>query len=517
LHPRGPRGVPHQPSPEEITTAFETAQQLVTEAMMMEAVADFKNTAPGPSGLRPTHLKDALEATETKHLRRELLRFLHLLMSGHVHPRAMKYFCSAVLIAIPKENGCLRPIAIGETLRRLVCKCVLLCAPVKEALRGALPFQCGAGFPRATSIVAIGLQQLVNAGGPIGDWAILKVDLRNAFNCISRSKIRQVVQHDAPELSSFVHMTHTEQPELYLTGNAVLRSEVGLQQGDPIAAFLFVMAMRGVVAKAHQALEAHAPPDSLVWSQWYLDDGVFFGPLPALKAAMKVVVEGAKEAGIDINYRKSWLWGPAASDSLHTTDSFCIGITVAPFVPNLGRVILGLPIAYPGTAAPSVDKHCEDKAKKVLESLKRPLVDWEPALTPLEAFTRASPLLHLLQGVYCKSAKFLIILDGINAAWRSVGLPHDIHRIRPRLRFDALVAFVRSARCLGLPIQGQAPPPDLLAVLPSSANVQQITSLLNTLRSCPAQEFSRTLDTLLTQLTEQPHDDSAVLPLYEKR
>lgn len=42
---------------------------------------------------------------------------------------------------------------------------------------------------------------------------------------------RQVVQHDAPELSSFVHMTHTEQPELYLTGNAVLRSEVGLQQG----------------------------------------------------------------------------------------------------------------------------------------------------------------------------------------------------------------------------------------------------------------------------------------------
>lgn len=37
-----------------------------------------------------------------------------------------------------------------------------------------------------------------------------------------------------------------------------------------------------------------------LWPSFAPDDGVFFGPLPALKAAMKVVVEGAKEAGIDI-------------------------------------------------------------------------------------------------------------------------------------------------------------------------------------------------------------------------
>jgi len=42
---------------------------------------------------------------------------------------------------------------------------------------------------------------------------------------------REVVQREVPELSSFVHMTHTEFSELYLTGNVVLQSEVGLQQG----------------------------------------------------------------------------------------------------------------------------------------------------------------------------------------------------------------------------------------------------------------------------------------------
>jgi len=43
------------------------------------------------------------------------------------------------------------------------------CEVVKKGPAGGLPpLQCGLGVPRATSTVAIGLQQLVHAGGPIG-------------------------------------------------------------------------------------------------------------------------------------------------------------------------------------------------------------------------------------------------------------------------------------------------------------------------------------------------------------
>jgi len=515
LHPRGPRGVLHQPSPEEITTAFETARRLVTEAMMMEAVVDFKNTAPGPSGLSPTHLKDALEAPESKHLRRELLRFVHLLMSGHVHPRAMKYFGRAVLMPKPHKHGRLRPIAIGETLRRLVARCALKCAPARRAIAGLPPLQCGLGVPRATSTVAIGLQQLVHAGGPIGNWAILKIDVRNAFNCIRRPKIREVVQREVPELSSFVHMTHTEFSELYLTGNVVLQSEVGLQQGDPISILLFALALHDVVTKAHQALEAHAASDTVVWSQWYLDDGIFFGPLPALEAAMTAVVAGAGDLGIDLSYPKCFLWGPATRHLSRTRDasSSLDNLTVVPFTPGSGIVVLGLPVAYPSASSPFVDHHCEAKAQKAVESLRGFVVGKDTAETHAKMFTAVSPLFHSFQGVNCSSERFLDALHQINAVWRSAGLPHDIERIRPRIRLDALVVFLRRARRMGLPPQGCVPPPDLLTVVPPSADLRVVSDLLNTLRLCPpAADLHRTLESLLTHLTDPSfsHDDPAM-------
>ena len=45
-------------------------------------------------------------------------------------PAASDYFAGASLVALPKKDGGLRPVAVGGVLRRLVGKC--LCWPTSE-------------------------------------------------------------------------------------------------------------------------------------------------------------------------------------------------------------------------------------------------------------------------------------------------------------------------------------------------------------------------------------------------
>jgi hypothetical protein len=53
-------------------------------------------------------------------------------------------FSSATLIPIYKKNGSIRPVAIGETIRRLVSKCAMNHAAAKAA-RLLGPLQLGVG------------------------------------------------------------------------------------------------------------------------------------------------------------------------------------------------------------------------------------------------------------------------------------------------------------------------------------------------------------------------------------
>ncbi len=62
-----------------------------------------------------------------------------------------------------KKDGGVRPIAVGETLRRIVGKCLLRLEAVKEEVACLQPRQCGVGVQNAAEMVGMGLQRLVQA------------------------------------------------------------------------------------------------------------------------------------------------------------------------------------------------------------------------------------------------------------------------------------------------------------------------------------------------------------------
>ena len=82
------------------------------------------------------------------------------------------------------------PIAVGETLRRLTAKC--LCALVKvKASAFFQPLQSGIACTSGSEKVVHGLRKCIDNYWDDEDFAVLKTDMRNAFNLVSRDALLQ--------------------------------------------------------------------------------------------------------------------------------------------------------------------------------------------------------------------------------------------------------------------------------------------------------------------------------------
>ena len=111
-HPQGT--VPHLPP------GLVPPSAILHESAIRKGVMSFPNgSAPGPSGLRPSHLKEAVQCQSPDHANRlltSLTNFVNLLAAGRAPPSFSEHLCGATLLPLRKKNGCLRPIAVGEVL-----------------------------------------------------------------------------------------------------------------------------------------------------------------------------------------------------------------------------------------------------------------------------------------------------------------------------------------------------------------------------------------------------------------
>ena len=100
----------------------------VSEEDVAQAVQSFPNgSAGGPDGLRPQHLKDMISPSANggrQALLSALTPFIRLVLEGDTPTSIRPYFFGANLVALRKEDGGVRPIAVGCTLCRLVTKVV---------------------------------------------------------------------------------------------------------------------------------------------------------------------------------------------------------------------------------------------------------------------------------------------------------------------------------------------------------------------------------------------------------
>ena len=164
---------------------------------------------------------------------RKLCQKPELWQDGSLEP-----LLSSRLIPLDKNPG-VRPIAIGEILRRLIGKSVVTVLK-PNVLQSVGDLQlCGgqkSGCEAAVHAMRI-LSQESDCDG------ILLVDADNAFNRINRRVMLHNVQIICPEIATFISNTYSSNARLFLTGGYEISSSEGTAQGDPVAMPLYALAL----------------------------------------------------------------------------------------------------------------------------------------------------------------------------------------------------------------------------------------------------------------------------------
>ena len=191
-----------------------------------KALLSFPSTSgAGRSGLRPSHVRDALRPASSDLLLSELLsEVVSLLLRGKVPESIWPYVCGASIMALRKPNGSLRPIAIGETIRRLTSKVAvdLITERAREIFE---PLQLGVKTPNGCEAIIHVARQWFSRNRTDPDKVAVSVDVSNAFNTVHRAAVLRAVRVHFPSLSPWFDCCYRHESTLFTgSGNVALQS-----------------------------------------------------------------------------------------------------------------------------------------------------------------------------------------------------------------------------------------------------------------------------------------------------
>ena len=277
----------------------------ITPESVLKAIRSFPTgSAPGPSHLRAAHLKEAVlcpSPGQASKVTSSLTGLVNLLCSGLAPPEVVPLLCGATLIACKKKGGGLRPIAVGEVLRRLVSKS-LSAALKQEAIQVLSPHQLGVGVKSGCEAIVHSVSRVLEDpnSNPDECWTLL-IDFSNAFNSIDRSKMFKEVRARFPSLSPWLESCYGCQPFLLLEDTHI-RSCNGVQQGDPLGPLGFAAALQPIIEKVQSGVP------NLKVNAWYLDDGTLVGSPSDLASALSIIEREGPSRGLRLNRAKSLLF-----------------------------------------------------------------------------------------------------------------------------------------------------------------------------------------------------------------
>ena len=192
-----------------------------------KAIGSFKPGLTGsPDGLLPQHLKDLTTDVLGEPgmiLLDKISRLMNeILYEGRVPEEVCKVLYGANLTALSKPDCGTRPIAVGTVWRRLASKIIMsrLYARSQELFN---PNQLGVGTPKGAETAAHALRTYTSSP-KVRNKVILKIDVKNSFNCISRYEMLEKVKIHAPETYPFVFQCYAKSSNLFLGEQDIIYS-----------------------------------------------------------------------------------------------------------------------------------------------------------------------------------------------------------------------------------------------------------------------------------------------------
>ncbi|KAL0225878.1 hypothetical protein P9112_013202 [Eukaryota sp. TZLM1-RC] len=251
LHPHEDFTINHIVSDNE--RDFFTANPITCDEVSVAIKGLPSGRSAGPSGLSYDHLKSAVNICP-EIVDDLVFLFLIALMASR-------------LVALNKPGGGVRPIAVGESITRLLA--IISFKRVKSsAINFFRPYQFAIGIPDGTTCAALCTDLLFNQKG---ENYLLNIDFKNAFNSVFRSSILHELELHYPPLLPYFKLMYGSPSNLIFHSENIVSSR-GVKQGDPLGPFFFCLALQSVLVKFKSDF-----PDIHICA--YADDLSLIGPL----------------------------------------------------------------------------------------------------------------------------------------------------------------------------------------------------------------------------------------------
>ena len=225
--------------------------------------------AAGPSGLDAAAWKRLCSSfkSASDELCDNLACLARQICTTYVDPKSLSAFIACRLITLDKCPG-IRPIGIGETVRRIIGKSIAV--TIREDIQAAAgPLQVCAGHLPGCEAAVHAMHQIFE------NQAALLVDASNAFNSLNRQTALLNILHLCPAISKVLVNTYGDDVQLFLDGQVLLSGE-GTTKGDPLAMAMYAIAITPLI---------HHLENKQIKQIWYADDATAGGNLSHLREA----------------------------------------------------------------------------------------------------------------------------------------------------------------------------------------------------------------------------------------
>ncbi len=293
---------------------------VVTPDIVLKSLKKMPNSAAGPDGITSAVLKQLVKSCGD--LIQDLTGFINHCFAFHFSSSVGVIINAAKLIGLWKDEAKsdVRPITIGNSLRRLTARCALpYVLPLAETAFGKDQF--GAGTPNGTEkpihILRTLMQTSLNSQD---DFIVMSRDAKNAFNEIDQNVVFDGVIECMPKLANYLRFVYGSNAPQMFGSIGKLFMNAGVFQGDPLSALLFCFVPRKIWSTLESQAELSGVP--IEWNRisklLYMDDTFIAGPSKQVFAIAKSMAEVGAPLGLIAVPKKDQLCRPnplAASDN----------------------------------------------------------------------------------------------------------------------------------------------------------------------------------------------------------
>ena len=217
------------------------------------------------------------------------------LCTEYIDPSTIEPLIASRLIPLDKGEGAVRPIGVGEVIRRICGKCVMNIAK-RDVVDASGSLQLCAGQKSGSEDAIHAMHRIFEADDTD---AVLLIDASNAFNTLNRAASLHNIRILCPIIAVYAINTYRHSARLFITGGKEILSTEGTTRGDPLAMGLYALSIQPLIT----SLQAQSDAKQC----WFADDASGAGTISEIKQWWDALNLLGPDLGYFPNAKKCWI------------------------------------------------------------------------------------------------------------------------------------------------------------------------------------------------------------------